>query len=85
MSVCIIMTLLLSEITAVCKDFHSLFIHKALFSKIILRKGNVEINWEKTASQCDGYEIMYSQYPSFINNQVVDVNNKTQRNLHFKA
>lgn len=52
-----------------------------VFRKIILRKGNVEINWEKTASQCDGYEIMYSQYPSFINNQVVDVNNKNAKKI----
>lgn len=52
-----------------------------VFRKIILRKGNVEINWEKTASQCDGYEIMYSQYPSFVNNQVVDVNNKNAKKI----
>ena len=52
-----------------------------VFRKIILRKGNDEIYWEKTASQCDGYEIMYSQYPSFINNQVVDVNNKNAKKI----
>ena len=52
-----------------------------VFRKIILRKGNVEIYCEKTASQCDGYEIMYSQYPSFINNQVVDVNNKNAKKI----
>ena len=46
-----------------------------------MRKGNFEIYWEKTASQCDGYEIMYSQYPSFINNQVVDVNNKNAKKI----
>lgn len=52
-----------------------------IFRKIILRKSEVELCWDKVTAQCDGYEVMISKDPNFINNSIVNVNNKNAKGI----
>lgn len=52
-----------------------------LFRKIILRKNEVELCWDKITAQCDGYEVFYSKNPQFLNSTVIDVNNKNAKGI----